>query len=69
MDTMEAIYRCVSGLDVHKKTVVACRRRLLESGKVEKEVKTFATTTAALLALLDWLREWQVGSGVGEAPG
>jgi hypothetical protein len=42
MDTMEAIYRCVSGLDVHKKTVVACRRRLLESGKVDKEVKTFA---------------------------
>ena len=36
MDTMEAIYRCVSGLDVHKKTVVACRRRLLESGKVDK---------------------------------
>lgn len=69
MNTMEVIYRCVSGLDVHKKTVVACRRRLLESGKVEKEVKTFATTTAALLALLEWLREWQVGSGVGEAPG
>ena len=28
MDTMEVIYRCVSGLDVHKKTVVACRRHL-----------------------------------------
>jgi transposase len=69
METMEAIYRCVSGLDVHKKTVVACRRRLLESGKVEKEVKTFATTTAALLALLDWLREWQVTHVAMESTG
>jgi hypothetical protein len=57
MDTMEVISRCVSGLDVHKKTLVACRRRLLEHGKVEQEVKTFATT--ALLALLEWLRDWQ----------
>jgi transposase len=69
MDTMEAIYRCISGLDVHKKTVVACRRRLLESGKVEKEVKTFATTTAALLALLEWLREWQVTHVAMESTG
>jgi transposase len=69
MDTMEAIYRCVSGLDVHKKTVVACRRCLLESGKVEKEVKTFATTTAALLALLEWLREWQVSHVAMESTG
>jgi transposase len=69
MDTMEVIYRCVSGLDVHKKTVVACRRRLLESGKVEKEVKSFATTTAALLALLDWLREWQVTHVAMESTG
>jgi transposase len=60
MATMEAIYRCVSGLDVHKKTVVACRRRLHDGGQVEKEVKTFGTTTASLLALLAWLGEWQV---------
>lgn len=69
MDTMEVIYRCVSGLDVHKKTVVACRRRLLENGKVEKEVKTFATTTASLLALLAWLREWQVSHVAMESTG
>ncbi len=50
METMEVIYRCVSGLDVHKKTVVACRRRGGANGKVEKEVRTFGTTTASLLA-------------------
>lgn len=69
MDTMEVIYRCVSGLDVHKKTVVACRRRLGEGGQVEKEVKTFGTTTASLLALLDWLREWQVSHVAMESTG
>jgi transposase len=69
MDTMEVIYRCVSGLDVHKQSVVACRRRLLEGGKVDKEVKTFGTTTASLLALLDWLREWQVSHVAMESTG
>lgn len=69
MDTMEVIYRCVSGLDVHKQSVVACRRRLLEGGKVDQEVKTFGTTTASLLALLDWLREWQVSHVAMESTG
>jgi transposase len=69
MDTMEVMYRCVSGLAVHKQSVVACRRRLLEGGKVDKEVKTFGTTTASLLALLDWLREWQVSHVAMESTG
>ena len=69
MDTMEVIYRCVSGLDVHKKTVVACRRRLGEGGQVEKEVRTFGTTTVSLFALLDWLREWQVSHVAMESTG
>ena len=60
MDALEAIYANVCGLDVHKKTVVACRRRFRAGGKVEKEVKTFATTTSELLSLLEWLDEWQV---------
>ena len=56
METMDAIYARVCGLDVHKKSVVACRRRLTSSGRVEKEVATFGTTTAQLLALLAWLQ-------------
>ena len=34
---MQTIYPCVSGLDVHKKTVVACVRRIDERGQVRKE--------------------------------
>lgn len=69
MDAMEAIYANVCGLDVHKKTVVACRRRFRAGGKVEKEVKTFATTTSELLSLLEWLDEWQVSHVAMESTG
>jgi|SRR5262245_18010511 len=53
---MEVLYPRCAGLDVHKKTVVAAIRIATES-VVVTEVKTFATTTAGLLALLDWLLE------------
>jgi transposase len=69
MDTMEVLYQSVGGLDVHKKTVVACRRRLRPGGKVAKEVQTFGTTTAELLALLQWLREWEVSQVAMESTG
>ncbi|MDP9383161.1 MAG: IS110 family transposase, partial [Chloroflexota bacterium] len=46
--------RCV-GLDVHKKTVVACVLITDEDGRVHKQVRTFSTMTGDLLALSDWL--------------
>jgi transposase len=46
--------RCV-GLDVHKKTVVACLRSVDANGDVRVELQTVATTTADLLAMADWL--------------
>jgi transposase len=69
METMDVVYRNVCGLDVHKKTVVACRRRVHSGGKVEKEVKSFATTTAALQALLAWVGEWQISHVAMESTG
>ena len=53
---MEVLYRCCAGLDVHKRTVVACLLRAAEGGRRSKELRTFGTTTADLLALADWLR-------------
>jgi transposase len=50
----------VGGLDVHKKTVVACRMRVTAEGRIEWEVKSFGTMTAELLKLHDWLSEWEV---------
>jgi len=53
---MEVLHARCAGLDVHKKTVVACVRLACE-GKVVTEARTFATTTQGLLALSDWLSE------------
>jgi transposase len=52
---MEQLYTTCAGLDVHKQTVVACVLRPPAAGHARKEVRTFATTTNALLALADWL--------------
>ena len=54
------LYTCCAGLDVHKKTVVACLMITLLNGQMSKQMRTFATTTAGLLALADWLESQQV---------
>jgi transposase len=53
---MDVIHQCVAGLDVHKAVIMACVR-LTAGNKVSREVRTFETTTAGLLALLAWLTE------------
>lgn len=53
---MEILHTCCAGLDVHKETVVACLRRLVD-GKLRQEVRTFRTETNQLLTLADWLAE------------
>jgi transposase len=52
---MDTIYPCCAGLDVHKKTVVACLRRAGADGRVDRQVRTYRTMTADLIALADWL--------------
>jgi transposase len=52
---MEVIYDACAGLDVHKKTVMACLRTKSESGR-RSELRSFSTTTRSLLELSDWLR-------------
>ncbi|MEI7611167.1 MAG: IS110 family transposase [Rhodospirillaceae bacterium] len=53
---MEVVNARCAGLDVHKNSVVACVR-LVVDGKVKREVRSFGTTTIELLALLSWLSE------------
>jgi transposase len=43
------------GLDVHQATVVACLLIDLKNGKVQKQVRTFGTTTRELVGLREWL--------------
>jgi transposase len=54
---MDVIYPRCCGLDVHKKTVVACCILSTEGRKPVKETRTFRTMTTDLLALADWLQE------------
>jgi transposase len=66
---MEVLYPRCAGLDVHKKTVVACRVQTAPSGHTRREIRSFGTTTGELLALLDWLHEWDCTHAALESTG
>jgi transposase len=66
---MDLIHSCCAGLDVHKKTVVACVRRVGPDGQVSREVRTFRTMTADLIALADWLDAEGVSHAAMESTG
>jgi len=51
---MEVLHAHCAGLDVHKDSVVACVRHMVD-GKVTPIVKTFKTTTQELVVLSEWL--------------
>ncbi len=46
--------RC-AGVDIHKRTVVACRIVLTDDGEWLRETRSYGTTSEALLRLADWL--------------
>lgn len=52
---MDVTYTHCAGLDVHKKSVVACCITPGIKGEKQVEIRTFGTMTADLLALSDWL--------------
>jgi transposase len=52
---LEVIYERCCGLDVHKKSVVACLIVAGAGGEPKKEIRTFGTMTEDLLELSDWL--------------
>jgi len=61
---MQVMHERCCGLDVHKKTVVACL--LTAEGR---EVRTFGTVTRELLRLADWLHEERVSHVAMESTG
>jgi len=65
---MDVLYPRCAGLDVHKDLVVACVR-IQEQASIKQEVKSFGTTTTALLALNDWLTQHGVTHVAMEATG
>ena len=57
---MRIMFTQCAGLDVHKKTVVACRTQPGAGNERVRALRTFGTMTADLLQLVDWLHEWGV---------
>jgi transposase len=52
---MDVLHERCCGLDLHKRSITACRLLPGPGGTVSKEVRTFGTMTAELLELGDWL--------------
>jgi transposase len=53
---MQTLVERGCGLDVHQATVVACLLLVLKNGQVQKQVRTFGTTTRELMGLREWLQ-------------
>ncbi len=52
---MQTLVECGCGLDVHQATVVACLLMVRKDGRVQKQMRTFGTTTRELVCLREWL--------------
>ena|SRR5947209_2320406 len=66
---MEVVHNRCAGLDVHQKTVVACRIYADKRGKVIREIETFDTFTDGLLKLSDWLQAAEIEHVAMESTG
>ncbi len=66
---MDIVYERSCGLDIHKKQIVACVIVPGPDGQPTKQIRTFGTMTADLLALADWLRGQDVPHVAMESTG
>jgi transposase len=66
---VEVRYEHCAGLDVHKKTVVACVLHSDGAGKTRKQVRSFSTMLPELEQLRDWFVEEGCTHAVMEATG
>ena len=66
---MQIVHTHCAGLDVHKKTVVACVRIVQADGTITRHIRTFGTTTSELLNLVAWLLSFEVTHVAMESTG
>jgi transposase len=66
---MQVVHSRCAGLDVHKKSVVAAVRLLAADGSLTTQVRSFGTTTSALLDLLAWLLSLEITHVAMESTG
>ncbi len=66
---LQVIHERCAGLDIHKKTVVACVLVTKQDGQVEQQKRTFGTTTGEILGMAEWLKRPGVKSVAMESTG
>ncbi|HEY6021163.1 MAG TPA: IS110 family transposase [Candidatus Paceibacterota bacterium] len=66
---LQVVHERCAGLDVHKKTVVACVLVTKQDGQVEQAKHTFGTTTGDIASLAEWLQGHEVNSVAMESTG
>ena len=69
---MDVVFTRCAGLDVHKKSITACRIVPDPTGQEAEglaELRTFGTMTRELLALADWLAEASITHVAMESTG
>ena len=69
---MDVVFTRCAGLDVHKKSITACRMIPDPTGHEAEgimELKTFGTMTRDLLVLADWLTEASITHVAMESTG
>ena len=66
---MDVLYARCCGVDVHKQSVVACAVVPGPGGEPVKQIRTFGTMTAELVAFGDWLAELEVTQVAMESTG
>ena len=69
VDEVELVVQRVAALDLGKATLEACMRvpHSSKPGRRMQEIRGYATTTAALLEMAIWLRQWGVERVVMES--
>ena len=66
---MQIVYARCAGLDVHKKSVVVCIRLVSSDATLTTHLRSFGTTTTALLNLVAWLHSLEVTHVAMESTG
>ena len=66
---MKVEYECCAGLDVHKRTVVACVLKGEPGQDPAFETKSFGTTTPELMEMVEWLKSCRTTHVAMEATG
>jgi len=66
---LNVLNKSCCGIDVHKRSVVACVLKADEFGEYTDEIKTFSTMTSDLKQLRDWLKEQQCEKVAMESTG